>query len=235
MPDKTNNTRKIKKLSRRDFLRSSASAGLGVALAGRTLAGASLSQKKENAVKDGDLNIAFIGVGAQGRVLIESCLRLQGIRITALCDIWDYSQRYGSRYLKKYGHIVNVYEDYRELLAKEKALDAVIIASPDWMHAEHANACMEAGLHVYCEKEMSNSLAKAKTMVKTAKRTGKLLQVGHQRRSNPRYIHAIDRLLGEKKLLGRVSQAYAQWNRAKSDMLGWPKNKIRIPLHDRIS
>ena len=71
---------------------------------------------------------------------------------------------------------------------------------------------------------MSNSLAKAKTMVKTAEHTGKLLQIGHQRRSNPRYLHAIDRLLGEKKLLGRVSQAYAQWNRAKSDMLGWPKN-----------
>jgi predicted dehydrogenase len=224
MSDKTNNIKKRKKLSRRDFLRSSASAGLGVALTGRTLSGASFSQKKENAAKAGDLNIAFIGVGAQGRVLIESCLRLQGIRITALCDIWNYSQRYGSRYLKKYGHIVNMYEDYRELLAKEKALDAVVVATPDWMHAEHANACMEAGLHVYCEKEMSNSLAKAKTMVKTAKRTGKLLQIGHQRRSNPRYIHAIDRLLGEKKLLGRVSQAYAQWNRAKSDMLGWPKN-----------
>jgi len=224
MSDKTNNIKKRKKLSRRDFLRSSASAGLGVALTGRTLSGASFSQKKENAAKAGDLNIAFIGVGAQGRVLIESCLRLQGIRITALCDIWDYSQRYGSRYLKKYGHIVNVYEDYRELLAKEKTLDAVIVASPDWMHAEHANACMEAGLHVYCEKEMSNSLAKAKTMVKTAEHTGKLLQIGHQRRSNPRYLHAIDRLLGEKKLLGRVSQAYAQWNRAKSDMLGWPKN-----------
>jgi predicted dehydrogenase len=223
MPDKTNNIKKREKLSRRDFLRSSASAGLGVALAGRTLSGVSFSQKKENAAKAGDLNIAFIGVGAQGRVLIESCLRLQGIRITALCDIWDYSQRYGSRYLKKYGHIVNVYEDYRELLAKEKALDAVIVASPDWMHAEHANTCMEAGLHVYCEKEMSNSLAKAKTMVKTAEHTGKLLQIGHQRRSNPRYIHAIDRLLGEKKLLGRVSQAYAQWNRAKGDMLGWPK------------
>jgi len=224
MPDKTNNIKKREKLSRRDFLRSSASAGLGVALAGRTLSGASFSQKKENAAKAGDLNIAFIGVGAQGRILIESCLRLQGIRITALCDIWDYSQRYGSRYLKKYGHIVNVYEDYRELLAKEKTLDAVIVASPDWMHSEHANACMEAGLHVYCEKEMSNSLAKAKTMVKTAEHTGKLLQIGHQRRSNPRYLHAIDRLLGEKKLLGRVSQAYAQWNRAKSDMLGWPKN-----------
>jgi predicted dehydrogenase len=224
MPDKTNNIKKRKKLSRRDFLRSSASAGLSVALAGRSLSGASFSRKNEKAAKAGDLNIAFIGVGAQGRVLIESCLRLQGIRITALCDIWDYSQRYGSRYLKKYGHIVNVYEDYRELLAKEKALDAVIVASPDWMHAEHANACMEAGLHVYCEKEMSNSLAKAKTMVKTAESTGKLLQIGHQRRSNPRYLHAIDRLLREKKLLGRVSQAYAQWNRAKGDMLGWPKN-----------
>jgi predicted dehydrogenase len=224
MPDKTNNIKKRKKLSRRDFLRSSASAGLSVALAGRSLSGASFSRKNEKAAKAGDLNIAFIGVGAQGRVLIESCLRLQGIRITALCDIWDYSQRYGSRYLKKYGHIVNVYEDYRELLAKEKALDAVIVASPDWMHAEHANACMEAGLHVYCEKEMSNSLAKAKTMVKTAESTGNLLPSGHQRRSNPRYLHAIDRLLREKKLLGRVSQAYAQWNRAKGDMLGWPKN-----------
>jgi len=91
------------------------------------------------------------------------------------------------------------------------------------MHAEHANACMEAGLHVYCEKEMSNSLSKARTMVETSRRTGKLLQIGHQRRSNPRYIHAIDRLIHEKNLLGRVSKAYAQWNRAKSDMIGWPK------------
>ena len=52
---------------------------------------------------------------------------------------------------------------------------------------------------------------------------GTALQIGHQRRSNPRYIHAIDRLIREKKILGRVNLAYAQWNRSKADMLGWPK------------
>lgn len=233
MSDKIN-VSKEKKLSRRNFIKSSASAGLGIALAGTTFARGEEEKKKAK-----ELNVAVIGTGTQGRILIESCLRIPGIRITAVCDIWEYSQRYASRYLKKYGHIVNVYEDYHDLLSKEKNLDTVIVATPDWMHAEHANACMEAGLHVYCEKEMSNSLAKAKTMVQTAGRTGKLLQIGHQRRSNPRYIHAIDRLIKEKKLLGRVSKAYAQWNRAKSDMLGWPKkytmNQIKLKKYGYAS
>lgn len=217
------NASKGKKLSRRDFFKSSASAGLGMALAGKALTSAPLSGKAQENTNPTELNVALIGAGAQGRVLIESCLRIPGIRFAAVCDIWEYSQRYASRYLKKYGHTVNVYEDYRDILMKEKNLDAVIVATPDWMHAEHANACMEAGHHVYCEKEMSNSLAQARTIAQTAKKTGKLLQVGHQRRSNPRYIHAIDRLIHEKNILGRVNAVYAQWNRAKSDMLGWPK------------
>lgn len=217
------NSGKRKKLSRRDFLKSSASAGLGMAMAGRALTGASLPGITQEKQKVTELHVALIGAGTQGRVLIESCLRIPGIRFVAVCDIWDYSQRYASRYLKKYGYTVNVYEDYRDMLSKEKNLDAAIVATPDWMHAEQANACMEAGLHVYCEKEMSNSLDSARTIVQTARKTGKLLQVGHQRRSNPRYIHAIDRLIHEKNILGRVNAIYAQWNRAKSDMLGWPK------------
>ncbi len=211
------------KWSRRDFLRSSASAGLGIALTGRTLSGAAMLPGQEEDQNLPDLNVAVIGAGQQGRILIESCLRIPGIRMKAVCDIWAYSQRYASRYLKKYGHEVNVYEDYRELLSKEKDLDAAIVATPDWMHATQTNACLEAGLHVYCEKEMSNSLSKARSMVQTARKTGKLLQIGHQRRSNPRYLHAIDRLVLDKKILGRVSQIYAQWNRAKMDMYGWPK------------
>jgi len=217
------NTGKEKKLSRRDFIKSSASAGLGMAMAGGALTGASLSGRAQEKKKPTELRLALIGAGTQGRVLIESCLRIPGIRFVAVCDIWEYSQRYASRYLKKYGQTVNVYEDYRDMLSKEKNLDAAIVATPDWMHAEHANACMEAGHHVYCEKEMSNSLDSARTMVQTARKTARLLQIGHQRRSNPRYIHAIDRLIHEKNILGRVNSIYAQWNRAKSDMLGWPK------------
>ena len=170
-----------------------------------------------------EVRVGLIGAGEQGRVLLESCLRIPGIRIAALCDIWGYSRQYASGYLGKYGQKPVVYEDYRDMLAKERTLGAAIVATPDWMHAEHANACMEAGLHVYCEKEMSNSLEKARSMAATARRTGKLLQIGHQRRSNPRYIHAVDRLMREKRLLGRLGLAYAQWNRSKADMLGWPK------------
>lgn len=216
-------------LSRRDFLRSSAAAGLGAALAGPVLAGGAGAQAASGAAgpvaasSPAELKVALIGAGEQGRVLIESCLRVPGIRVAAVCDIWEYSRQYASGYLRKYGQPVTVYEDYRDLLAKEKGLDAAIVATPDWMHAEQANACLEAGLHVYCEKEMSNSLEKARTMVATARRTGRLLQVGHQRRSNPRYLHAIDRLIRERRLLGRVNLAYAQWNRSKADMLGWPK------------
>ena len=213
-------------VSRRSFLVSSTAAGLGMALAGGARGQETGSETPPPApqIKAADeVRVGLIGAGEQGRVLLESCLRIPGIRIAALCDIWGYSRQYASGYLGKYGQKPVVYEDYRDMLAKERTLGAAIVATPDWMHAEHANACMEAGLHVYCEKEMSNSLEKAQSMAATARRTGKLLQIGHQRRSNPRYIHAIDRLMREKRLLGRLGLAYAQWNRSKADMLGWPK------------
>ena len=225
-------------LSRRLFLKSSAAAGLGAAVAGAGLGQQAAAPPAQTpppsisplAVAPGEeLKVALIGAGEQGRVLLESCLRIPGIRIAAVCDIWSYSRQYARGYLRKYKQDPAVYEDYRELLAKERGLAAAIVATPDWMHAEHANACLKAGLHVYCEKEMSNSLDKARTMVETARRTGKLLQIGHQRRSNPRYIHAIDKVIRERKVLGKVNLAYAQWNRSKADMLGWPKTYVIDP------
>ena len=209
------------KMNRRDFVRSVTAAGASLAVARQALAEQAIATAQKKSTDE--LNVALIGAGAEGRILTEASLRIPGIRFKAICDIWEYSQRYSQRYLKKYGHEANVYEDYKELLEKEKDLDAAIIATPDWMHAEHANACMNAGLHVYCEKEMSNSLVKARTMVETARTTGKLLQIGHQRRSNPRYIHAFDNLILKTGLLGRVTHANAQWNRSKTEDLGWPK------------
>jgi predicted dehydrogenase len=214
------------RISRRDFLKSSATAGLGAALAG-TAFGRSPSQAGPAPAKSADeLRVAVIGCGAQGRVLIESMLRIPSVRIAAICDIWSYSRQYSGNYLKKYGHVANVYEDYRELLAAANDIDAAVVATPDWVHAEQAIACLRRGLPVYCEKEMSNSLDKARAMVLAARETGKLLQIGHQRRSNPRYIHAIDTLIRERQLLGRVTVAYAQWNRAKADLLGWPEKYV---------
>jgi len=204
-------------LTRRAVLAAGAAAGAGLVLPARARA-----QEGGSA----ELRVALIGAGTQGReVLLQNCLKIPGVRFQAVCDIWPYHRTYASRLLKRYGQEVALYEDYRELLAREQGLQAAIVATPEWMHAEHTVACLRAGLHVYCEKEMSNSLEGARAMVAAARETGRLLQIGHQRRSNPCYLHAKQRLLGEAKLLGRITHAYGQWNRAVAPDLGWPKGQ----------
>jgi predicted dehydrogenase len=170
-----------------------------------------------------EINVALLGAGAQGQVLTDAMLRIPGLRFRAVCDIWsEYNQKRVVNILGRYKHEVNAYEDYREMLDKEQALDAVVIATPDFWHAPHAIDCLKAGKHVYCEKEMSNTLEGARAMVAAARETGKLLQIGHQRRSNPRYLHCYEKLLGEAKLLGRIVTVGGQWNRAVTPDLGAP-------------
>ena len=81
---------------------------------------------------------------------------------------------------------------------------------------EHTIACFEKGLHVYCEKEMSNSLEAAKSMVLAGRKAGKLLQIGHQRRSNPRYIYCNDKIIKEANLLNRITNISGQWHRSRA-------------------
>jgi predicted dehydrogenase len=175
------------------------------------------------------VNVALLGAGAQGQVLTDSMLRIPGLRFRAVCDIWsEYNQKRVVNTLKKFKHEPNAYEDYREMLDKEKELDAVVIATPDFWHAQHTIDCLKAGKHVYCEKEMSTTVDGARSMVLAARETGKLLQIGHQRRSNPRYLHCYNKLLGEAKLLGRVVTVNGQWNRAVAPDLGAP-DRYAIP------
>lgn len=204
-------------LNRREFLRVSTIAGTGILISPYV-------KNFPNSSITNDLNVALIGAGAQGQVLLNACLKIPNIRFKAICDIWkDYNLKRSFRLLQKYGHDLNAYEDYREMLIKEKDLDAVIIATPDFWHERHAIDCLQAGLHVYLEKEMSNTLDGAKKIVNAVKRTGKLLQVGHQRRSNPNYIHCYNRIINDSKLLGRITTINGQWNRAVQPDNGWPK------------
>lgn len=200
--------------SRRDFLRAAAGTGAALVL---TSPGALRASSSAN-----ELRIALVGLGAQGRVLMDAVLKIENVRFVAVCDIWDYALTYGERLLKKMDQEVRGYSDYREMLDKEKDLDAVLVATPDFWHAPITNDCLRAGLNVYCEKMMSNTIEGARSMVQTMRETGKLLQIGHQRRSNPRYIVALERLY-KKGLLGRVTAANAQWNRAAAADLSWPK------------
>ncbi len=172
--------------------------------------------------KDDTINVAMIGFGAEGKVLAASLVRIPGVRVRAVCDIWRFEQQRAKAFFKGYGHEVTTYEDYREMLEKEdKNVDAVIVATPDWMHCEHTCACLRAGKHVYCEKEMSNRLELAAEMCRVQKETGKLLQIGHQRRSNPRYRHCFEHVV--PNMLGRVTTAYAQWNRTLAPFFSYKK------------
>ncbi|MDD5326999.1 MAG: Gfo/Idh/MocA family oxidoreductase [Phycisphaerae bacterium] len=202
-----------RQMDRRSFLRSATAIGAGLALSPHIL----LAQ--DNPADD--INVALLGAGEQGQVLTDACLKIPGVRFKAVCDIWtEYNLRKVSRRLKAYKHENNTYTDYQEMLASEKDLDAVIIATPDFWHADHAVACLRAGLDVYCEKEMSNTLEGARRIVLAAKETGKLLQVGHQRRSNPRYLHCYNKIIKEADMLGRITTINGQWNRAARPDLG---------------
>ena len=110
------------------------------------------------------------------------------------------------------------------MLDRENDLDAAIFATPDFWHSPHTVACLEAGLHVYCETAMSNTIEGARKMVQASRKTGKLLQIGRQRRSNPRYLYCYEKLLKGSKVLGRIVAASGQWNRKVMGPLGWPRN-----------
>ena len=210
-------------INRREFIGATAAAGAGLLLSSCSPdSGSKSAVNKASSLNK--INMALIGCGAEGQVLLDSLQVIEGIRIAAVCDIWPYNLKSNVRRLKDNGFDVNGYENFEDLLAGEKDLQAVIVATPDFWHAPITNACLKAGLHVYCEKMMSNTIEGARSMVQTMRDTGKLLQIGHQRRSNPRYVFALNRLLREAKICGRLTAAQAQWNRAKTDDLGWPKH-----------
>ncbi|MHC4118046.1 MAG: Gfo/Idh/MocA family protein [Planctomycetota bacterium] len=210
-----------KKLNRRKFLHSAAAAGAGLAFSRRRRARANGGGKAD------DINVALLGAGSQGHVLIHACRRIPGIRFKAVCDIWAaFNRKRISRMLKAYGHEHNTYADYKEMLDNETDLDAVIIATPDFWHSPHTVACLDAGLHVYCETAMSDTLEGARKMVEAAKKSGKLLQIGCQRRSNPRYRYCYEKLVDGAELPGTITTVNGQWNRSKAacEDLGFPKN-----------
>jgi predicted dehydrogenase len=232
---------RFKTLGRRDFLQGVATAPV-LGLFGYAVYKERVYQNAQKAANVGasalaenlpELNVALIGAGAQGSVLLDAMLRIPSVRIQAVCDIWtDYNLKRAVNHLHKYNFEANGYEDYRQMLDREKALDAVVIATPDFWHSQQTVDCLTAGLHVYCEKEMSNTLDGARRMVLAARETGKLLQIGHQRRSHPRYLHCYRKILKEANMLGRIVTINGQWNRSVQADLGWPN---RCPIaQDRL-
>lgn len=193
-------------LTRRKFLRNTAATGAALSYT-------KLAAKAATAPPGASdmLNVCLVGCGSQGGILKGASLRIPGIKFVAVCDLWDVKSRTMARAI---GADVKAYQSMDEMFKAHPEIDCVLIASPDWLHAPHSRKALEAGKAVYCEKMMSNSLEAAADMVRAQRDTGKLLQIGHQRRSNPRYQFMRNRLLREKNLLGQITHLYGQWNRS---------------------
>ena len=167
--------------------------------------------------------------------MINAGLKIPSVKFTALCDILPSSLRSARLYLEAEDVETIGYADYRELLDKEKGnLDAVIVASPDFIHAEQTNAALKAGLHVYCESPMATSPEDARKMIQTAKESNRQLQIGFERRSDPRYRHVGEKLVSPDScdlLLGKITHFETQANRRVHPEFIWAQ---RDTLSDEL-
>jgi len=122
------------------------------------------------------INLGLIGSGIQGIYDTTSALKVDGVKLVAVCDL--YNGRL-DRAKELWGDDIAVTRDYRELLDR-KDIDAVIVATPDHWHKKITIDAMKAGKAVYCEKPMVQNSLEGYEMIKVQKQTGIVCQVGSQ-------------------------------------------------------
>lgn len=156
------------KLSRRDFM------GAAAAVAAFSIVPRSVLGGPRNVPPSEKLNIAGIGVGGQGGSDLNS---LSSQNIVALCDV-DWRQAAGA--FKRYPD-ARKYKDFRQMLDDEdKNIDAVIVATPDHVHAVASVAAIKRGKHVYCEKPLTHSVYEARMVAQAAREHKVATQMGNQ-------------------------------------------------------
>lgn len=130
--------------------------------------------------------------------------------IVGVSDLWSRRRDESKAWFAKhFGSEVPVYRNNEELYEKAKP-DAVIISTADFQHALHGIEAVNAGCDVYCEKPFAETMADARAALKAVKESGKIFQVGSQRRSGPIYREAFDYLRSGK--FGPIVAAEMTWN-----------------------
>ena len=157
---------------------------------------------------DGTIRLGFIGMGRQSMFLLNGFIRIPGVQVVAGCDVYGIKrQRFEKRVNAFYTQAgkevkIKTYEKYSDLL-KRKDIDAVVIAVPDHSHAMIAIAACKAGKDVYLEKPMTLTIKEGQELKKIVRKTGRILAIGSQQRSDPNFQHAVR--LVQDGALGKIS------------------------------
>ncbi len=162
------------------------------------------------------LNFAAVGIGGMGHADLTNFAK-EGQNIVSLCDV-DY--KYAERTFKEYPKATR-YKDFRIMLEKEaKNIDAVIVATPDFMHAPISLMAMRMGKHVYCEKPLTHTVAEAFEMARVAREMKVATQMGNAGQAGEGW-----RVLKEYFMagaIGRVREVH-QWSDRPRGGGVWPQ------------
>ncbi len=167
--------------SRREFMKRGAGAA-GAFVASRTvfLEPARFDAAAYLASPSDRVRFGMIGVGMQGSGLLASAIQLPGVECAAACDLYDGRHTLAREIA---GAKLPTTRRYRELL-ENKEIDCIVAAVPDHWHRQIVVDAVRAGKDIYCEKPMSHSAADGVDMVKAARETGRIVQIGSQRVSS---------------------------------------------------
>jgi len=185
-------------MNRRRFIRNSSLALASVSGFGNAFSGMSSEE----------LSLGVIGTGIRGNFILRLIREhFPAIRVAACSDVFEDNLKTG---LSLAAPNAKAYTDYRKLL-QDKSINAVLIATPLYLHYPIALAAVESGKHVYCEKTMCFTIEESKTLAKRINTSPIIFQVGYQQRYSPLFRKI--RQLIRNGSCGQISHIDCYWNR----------------------
>ena len=173
--------------SRRNFLKQSTASGAMICTP------YIWTSRCASAASEDRATVASIGVGgSRGRYNRGGSIARNASKLGRMVAVCDVDKRHREEFNKDFGGKLSMYNDYREMLEKEKP-EVVTIGTPDHWHVPIAIAAMHSGADVYCEKPLTLTIQEGIDICKVVQETGKVFQVGTQQRSenNERFLRAI--------------------------------------------
>jgi predicted dehydrogenase len=186
-------------LNRRDFIKSTARSGVGLA----ALGGISFFPNPERIFGANDrVRVAVVGLHGQGMVHLQNYAKMPNVEIAALCDVDENVTRERLANLEKMGvKKPATFVDLRKLL-EDKSIDAISIATPNHWHSLQAIWGCQAGKDVYLEKPMCHNLWEGRQVVRAAEKYNRIVQHGTNSRSGKAIIEGVQKL--REGLIGDV-------------------------------